>query len=259
MSERRRMTGFEAKIASMEAELAKLKKFAAQKAAASDAPKTAAPVAKAAPKKATSDSDLMQMKNEAVKKDNDMVGWDAEAFEMKAPAIMSQISALEDKLNEDDGEPKANYENDQNERVVEMEHGKDDEKMIVNDPQVVADEEVSDDEVKMEASDDEDSDEGWDAKSAAAPGIEDTIENDHEQMVDEFDPNAPKGQGLEVVRPAKMASKNVEAKERYASMIRQATSRLDKVASYLEKNGRKELAYRLDKVSDALEAKLTQK
>lgn len=255
MSERRRMTGFEAKIASMEAELAKMKKFAAaQKPVAA---------AKAAPKKATDDKDLLDWKNEQTKKDNAAVGWNAEAFETVAPSVVSQIKALEDTLAEDD-EPKADYDNDQNQRVMEMEHGKDDPKMIVNeDEEMVASDEdkdepkADDEEMEVEASDDEDEMEaGDDDKKAAEAGIEDTIENDHEQMVDEFDPNAPKGQGMDVVRPAKMASKDVQAKAKYASMIKEATERLDKVAGYLEKHGRKQLAYRLDRVSDALEAKL---
>jgi hypothetical protein len=40
--------------------------------------------------------------------------------------------------------------------------------------------------------------------------------------------------------------------------LKSASARLDKVAEYLEKNGRRELAFRIDKIADAIDAKVKQ-
>ena len=42
----------------------------------------------------------------------------------------------------------------------------------------------------------------------------------------------------------------------YVARLKQASVRLDKVAEYLEKNGRRALAYRIDKVADAIDAQI---
>lgn len=48
----------------------------------------------------------------------------------------------------------------------------------------------------------------------------------------------------------------VESDEEFAASMRQASARLDKIADYLEKSGRKALAYRIDKISDAIDARI---
>lgn len=82
--------------------------------------------------------------------------------------------------------------------------------------------------------------------------IEEQIENDHNQVVEEFDPNMEADNILPHAEKKQMAS----TKTRQAAIYTEATKRLDRVASYLEKHGRKQLAFRIDKVSDALTAKL---
>ena len=42
----------------------------------------------------------------------------------------------------------------------------------------------------------------------------------------------------------------------YVARLKQASARLDVVATYLEKSGRKELAFRVDKIADAIDQRL---
>lgn len=42
----------------------------------------------------------------------------------------------------------------------------------------------------------------------------------------------------------------------YVARLKKASSRLDAVAEYLEKSGRKQLAFRIDKISDAIDQRL---
>ena len=43
----------------------------------------------------------------------------------------------------------------------------------------------------------------------------------------------------------------------YTSRLKSASARLDKVAEYLEQNGRKELAFRIDKIADAIDSQIS--
>lgn len=42
----------------------------------------------------------------------------------------------------------------------------------------------------------------------------------------------------------------------YTSRLKSASDRLDRVADYLEKHGRREMAHRIDKIADALDARI---
>lgn len=92
-------------------------------------------------------------------------------------------------------------------------------------------------------------DEGLDLDSVIS-GIEEQISDTNDQVIEEVKPESKGGQ------PGDVVARKRAAKMKYASIIKQATARLDRVASYLEKHGKKSLAFRIDRVSDALEAKL---
>jgi hypothetical protein len=51
-------------------------------------------------------------------------------------------------------------------------------------------------------------------------------------------------------------SMNELARKAYVSKLKSASARLDLVADYLEKQGRKELAFRIDKVADMVDSKI---
>lgn len=67
--------------------------------------------------------------------------------------------------------------------------------------------------------------------------------------------NAEDDEDEDEAEEAPEAEEPVEA--RRASLLASATRRLDRVADYLEKNGKKVLAYRIDRVSDAIERKIS--
>lgn len=85
--------------------------------------------------------------------------------------------------------------------------------------------------------------------SEVAPGIEDEIgdeANGGDPSVSEI---AEGGEGVEVSTDAEV----FPTKSEYVAKI---TARLDRVANYLEKHGQKKMAYRIDLLSDRLEASI---
>ena len=84
--------------------------------------------------------------------------------------------------------------------------------------------------------------------SLTKPGIEDQITQDYLDDVAELRPGAE-----ELSTAPSMLS---VAPTEYTARLRKASTRLDTVAEYLEKNGRTELAFRIDKISDAIEARI---
>ena len=84
--------------------------------------------------------------------------------------------------------------------------------------------------------------------SLTRPGIEDQIIQDYLDSVAELRPGAAE---LETA-PSMLSVAPTE----YTARLKKASARLDHVAAYLEKNGRIELAFRIDKISDAIEARI---
>ena len=84
--------------------------------------------------------------------------------------------------------------------------------------------------------------------SLTKPGIEDQITQDYLDDVAELRPGAAE---LETA-PSMLSIAPTE----YTARLKKASARLDAVAEYLEKNGRTELAFRIDKISDAIEARI---
>jgi hypothetical protein len=85
--------------------------------------------------------------------------------------------------------------------------------------------------------------------SETAPGIEDEITQDKFKEVEDTRPSAPQTSG---------PSMRSVAPTRYAARLMQASARLDRVAEYLEKNGRIQLATRIDKIADAIDTHIQQ-
>ena len=84
--------------------------------------------------------------------------------------------------------------------------------------------------------------------SEMSPGIEDEINQDYLDDVAKLRPGA-----VELSTAPSMLS---VAPTEYTARLKKASARLDAVADYLEKNGRTELAFRIDKISDAIEARI---
>jgi len=85
--------------------------------------------------------------------------------------------------------------------------------------------------------------------SESAPGIEDEITQDKFREVEDT------RHGTELSSGPTMRS---VAPTNYTARLMQASARLDKVAEYLEKNGRNQLAFRIDKIADAIDSHLKQ-
>jgi hypothetical protein len=82
--------------------------------------------------------------------------------------------------------------------------------------------------------------------SETAPGIEDEITQDRlSEVEDEV--------GAENI-PTEDSTKDVVASQAYAARLAEASARLDRVASFVEKQGNKRLAYRLDRLADIVDS-----
>lgn len=80
-------------------------------------------------------------------------------------------------------------------------------------------------------------------------GVEERISQDYLDAVEEV------AHGTELAT-APSISKVAPTKSKYASRLKSASMRLDRVAEYLEKNGRKDLALRIDKIADAVDERI---
>lgn len=91
--------------------------------------------------------------------------------------------------------------------------------------------------------------------SETKPGVEDRISQDYLSEVEKV------AHGEELTTDDSMLAvsptKHV-ASEEYVARLRRASERLDKVATYLERQGRVKLAARIDKISDAIDARAKQ-
>ena len=105
--------------------------------------------------------------------------------------------------------------------------------------------------IEMGMGDEDDSEFGMFA-SEAKPGIEDEITQDSLQEVEEeaHGTELTTGNSMLDVAPTKR-----QAAKEYVARLVKASTRLDRVASYLEKQGRIELAGRIDKIADAIDVR----
>ena len=109
--------------------------------------------------------------------------------------------------------------------------------------------------VTADDDDDDDKDEATCA-SEKAPGIEDEITQDKFSEVE----GERHGEELATFDSMEEAGRQVGRKsvasDEYVARMKKASERLDRVAEYLEKNGRRELAFRIDKIADAIDSRI---
>jgi hypothetical protein len=120
------------------------------------------------------------------------------------------------------------------------------------DTDVTADDDDDDDDDGDDVEDVEEVDTAVDPEvtsSEEAPGIEDEITQDKFTEVERTRPSAPQTSG---------PSMRSVAPTNYTARLMQASARLDRVADYLEKNGRNQLAFRIDKIADAIDNHIKQ-
>ena len=102
------------------------------------------------------------------------------------------------------------------------------------------------------ATDDKDEDDAAEEKKASEvdpSGIEEEITQDKFSEVERIQHGEELATGPSVGAVAPTESE-------YVAKMRSASDRLDKVAEYLEKNGRRALAFRIDKIADAIDARI---
>ena len=165
----------------------------------------------------------------------------------KYAEIRAEIAALESKLSADEEKPK---DEEVKAQVAESEKELKEDEKKADDP-IVEDESLEaqfdlpplDEDVDAcmgcTGSDDDDSSEEVPAVTAAE--VEEEITQDKfTEVEDEVDAEVP----TEEIKNARLRN------------LKEASARLDRVANYLEKHGRKALAYRIDKLADAVDAEI---
>ena len=108
------------------------------------------------------------------------------------------------------------------------------------------------------ASDDDDDDDDDDCVNASLKdpsGIEEEITQDRFTEVESEEHGEELASAESMVALGRQVGKKQVASE-VVARLKSASARLDKVAGYLEKHGRRELAYRLDKIADAIDARI---
>jgi hypothetical protein len=99
--------------------------------------------------------------------------------------------------------------------------------------------------------DDEDEDKAEEKKASEIDpnGIEEEITQDRFSEVEKIT------HGQELTSGPSMGSV-APTRSEYVARMKAASARLDKVAEYLERHGRRELAFRIDKIADAIDVKV---
>jgi len=113
------------------------------------------------------------------------------------------------------------------------------------------DEDDEDEAEEVEAKSKKGADEDAEKKTAseAAPAIEDDITNDRHREVERLEHGTELTTGTMMLQVAPTRSE-------YQAKLKLASARLDRVADYLERHGRRELAFRIDRIADAIDAKV---
>lgn len=159
-----------------------------------------------------------------------------EELDSEELAPLAEDAEIPEDLEETEGDFEV-AEDEVDEDVLELPEDQDDETIL------------SDEEDDDLAFLDEFEEEETTTASEVAPGIEDEIgdeANGGDPSVSEI---AEGGEGVEVSTDAEVFPTESE----YVAKI---TARLDRVANYLEKHGQKKMAYRIDLLSDRLEASI---
>lgn len=175
-----------------------------------------------------------------------------------AKSIQAEIAELENELGitaTDDREKLAGEIDEMEKRLAADDCDDDDDKegeeemTLASDDDEANDDDDDDDLVASDDDDDDDDDAEACVASETAPGVEDRISQEYLKAMEEL---RGKAQTADAPKMIPVAPTRSEYKQRLVS----ASQRLDKVASYLEADGKTELAMRVDRVSDAIDAKL---
>lgn len=161
-----------------------------------------------------------------------------EELDSEELAPLAEDAEIPEELEETEGDFEV-AEDEVDEDVLELPEDQDDETIL------------SDEEEDDLAFLDEFEEEETTTASEVAPGIEDEIgdeANGGDPSVSEI---AEGGEGVEVSTDAE-----VFPTESDRVAVAKITARLDRVANYLEKHGQKKMAYRIDLLSDRLEASI---
>lgn len=172
---------------------------------------------------------------------------------MSLESLKERVAALEKKLSvakssTSDARKSLVAEIAQLERKLAM----DDDDVIPGDGGVA---EPADKTVASDDDDDEDDDDCLSASLKDPSGIEEQITQDkftemegetHGEELATFD---------SILEEGRQVGRKTTASE-YVARLRKASDRLDRVADYLEKHGRRDLAFRIDKVADAIDARI---
>ena len=94
-------------------------------------------------------------------------------------------------------------------------------------------------------------DDGKKASEVDPDGIEEQITQDRFTEVEKIT------HGTELTTGPSMGAV-APTRSEYVARLKSASVRLDKVAEYLEKHGRRELAFRIDKIADAIDEKINE-
>ena len=116
-------------------------------------------------------------------------------------------------------------------------------------------EEEEEAEEKVAADEDEKSEEATCA-SEKAKGIEDEITQDKFSEVEGEEHGEELATADSMEEVGRQVGRKSVASDEYVARMKMASERLDKVAGYLEKHGRRELAFRIDKIADAIDSRI---
>ena len=105
------------------------------------------------------------------------------------------------------------------------------------------------DEEKEKEAADEDDEKSKKASEVDPGGVEEEITQDRFREVEKIT------HGQELATGPSMGAV-APTRSEYVARMKAASVRLDKVAEYLERHGRRELAFRVDRIADAIDAKI---
>ena len=108
---------------------------------------------------------------------------------------------------------------------------------------------------ELSASDDDDDDDCLNASLKDPSGIEEEITQDRFKEVKGEEHGEELASAESMLALGRQVGKKQVATD-VVARLKSASVRLDKVAEYLEKHGRRELEYRIDKIADALDARI---
>lgn len=116
---------------------------------------------------------------------------------------------------------------------------------------IASDDDDEDDDDEESDEEDESDDESVVASEVDPDGIEEQITQDYLRAVQSL------RHGEQLTSGPSMGSV-APTRSEYVAKLRSVSARLDRVATILEKEGRKQLAFRVDKVADAVDARIRQ-